>query len=58
LLTLKPDFPDAHFNLGNALAAQGQTGAAAAEFSRVLQTNPNHAAARAALEQLRQEGAH
>jgi Flp pilus assembly protein TadD len=57
-LTLKPDFPDAHFNLGNALAAQGQTGAAAAEFSRVLQTNPNHAAARAALEQLRQEGAH
>jgi tetratricopeptide (TPR) repeat protein len=51
-LRLKPDDPDAHYNLGNALAAQGRKAEARDEFSKVLAANPSHAGARQALENL------
>ena len=51
-LRLKPDFLDADYNLGNALAAQGNRAEARAEFAKVLAANPSHAAARQAIESL------
>jgi len=49
-LRLESDYPDAHFNLGTALAAGGQKAEAIAEFNRTLALNPAPAGARAALE--------
>jgi len=54
-LRLDPGYPDAHLNLGNALAAEGRKAEAEAEFSRLLAANPRDAAARAALRQLHSE---
>jgi tetratricopeptide (TPR) repeat protein len=41
-LRLKPNFPDARYNLGIAFAAQGKEAEALAEFSKVLAANPSH----------------
>ena len=41
----------AHFNLGIALARQGQVDAAIAQFTNALQIKPDFAEARQALEQ-------
>jgi cytochrome c-type biogenesis protein CcmH/NrfG len=51
-LKMKPNLVSAQLNLGNALAAAGQTDAAAAVFSRMLSVNPNNVDARAALANL------
>ena len=40
----RPAAPRFHFNLGNALAALGQSRAAAAEFRRATELDPSHAA--------------
>jgi len=55
-LSLKPESVEARFNRGNVLAARGQTAAAIEEFSRILASNPNHSAARAALAALQKGG--
>jgi tetratricopeptide (TPR) repeat protein len=52
-LRLSPGLVDGHFNRATALASEGKNAEAAAEFSRVLAIDPNHADARAALERLR-----
>jgi lipoprotein NlpI len=36
----KPDQPDTHFNLGNALSKKGDYDAAIAEFRKVLTLRP------------------
>jgi len=51
-LKIKPDLLEARFNLGAILASKGLTTEAAAEFSRVLAVNPNHAPTRAAMAEL------
>ncbi len=52
-LRLAPGYLDARFNLGTALASQRKTAEAIEHLSRVIETNPNHPGARAALAQLR-----
>jgi len=42
-LALKPDYADAHNNLGIALAAQGRTAEAIARYERALELKPEHA---------------
>jgi tetratricopeptide (TPR) repeat protein len=44
-VSLKPDYGDAHFNLGFALTHQGQTSEAIPEYRKVLEVNPSDAAA-------------
>jgi tetratricopeptide (TPR) repeat protein len=44
-LRLKPDYIEAHNNLGNALAAQGQLIDAAASYQRALRFKPDYAEA-------------
>jgi len=39
---LRPDFADAHNNLGAVLAAQGKTAEAVAHYEAALRLNPNH----------------
>src|SRR5437016_4341986 len=51
-LRLQPDFPNARFKCGTALAAEGKKAEAIAEFSRILATDSNNTNARAALKQL------
>jgi predicted Zn-dependent protease len=51
-LKIRPNLVSAQFNLGNALAAAGNTDAAVAVFSRMLSANPNNARARDALANL------
>ncbi|MHA3961866.1 tetratricopeptide repeat protein, partial [Synechococcus sp. LTW-G] len=41
-LELKPNYPDAHNNLGNALKEQGDLGAAIASYNTALQLKPNY----------------
>ncbi|MCP9821793.1 glycosyltransferase family protein [Cyanobium sp. L1E-Cus] len=41
-LHLKPNYPGAHYNLGNALKAQGDLTAAIGSYNTALQLNPNH----------------
>jgi Flp pilus assembly protein TadD len=41
-LQLKPDYPEAHNNLGNALAGQGNLEAAIAEYREALQLKPDY----------------
>jgi tetratricopeptide (TPR) repeat protein len=49
-LRLRPDYAEAHTNLGNALLADGRWDAAIAEYEEVLRLRPDDAAARAGLE--------
>jgi tetratricopeptide (TPR) repeat protein len=42
-IRLKPDFADAHNNLGVALAQQGQYGAAAVEYKKAIRLKPDYA---------------
>ena len=42
-LTIKPDYADAHSNLGNALQALGRSDEAVAAYMRALAIEPNHA---------------
>ena len=44
-LHLKPDFAEAHYNLGIALQAQGQIAEALACYQRALQLKPDYAEA-------------
>jgi tetratricopeptide (TPR) repeat protein len=44
-LSLQPDYPDAHFNLGCALQASNRLDEAAACYRRALAVNPGHAGA-------------
>jgi Flp pilus assembly protein TadD len=46
-LRLQPDYFDAHYNRGNALAAQEDFRGAAAEFAEAAKLNPNDANAQA-----------
>ena len=48
-MTSQPDFFDAHYNLGNALAAQGEFNGAAHEFGEAATLNPQDANAEANL---------
>jgi tetratricopeptide (TPR) repeat protein len=41
-LTMKPNFPDHHYNLGNALKQKGDRNAAIASYNIALQLNPNN----------------
>jgi len=45
----RPDYSDAHYNLGNALAAQNDYSGAAAEFAEAVQLKPDDAGAQANL---------
>ena len=49
-LRLKPDYANAHLNLGKALANSGRMEEAAAQFSEALRADPNLKEAREALE--------
>jgi Flp pilus assembly protein TadD len=51
-IALKPSFASAHVNLGIALAQQGDTAGARAEFETALNLNPDDANARADLARL------
>ena len=42
-LTLKPNYPEAHTNLGSALEMKGNVQEAAQEFHRALELNPDSA---------------
>jgi serine/threonine-protein kinase len=44
-IRLKPDFAVGHYNLGNALRAQGRPEDAIAEYREAIRLEPNHAAA-------------
>lgn len=56
-VTLEPDYAEAHFHLGKALARAGKLSEAEREYRATLDSNPNHRAARAALQALlRQSG--
>ena len=44
-LTLKPDYPEAHYNLGIALKKKGDVKAAIASYKNALQLEPNYAEA-------------
>ena len=44
-MVLKPDYADAHNNLGNLLELQGNTDDAIAHYARAVALNPNHAEA-------------
>ncbi len=48
-LTSQPDYFDAHYNLGNALAAQGDFSGAAEQFGEAAKLNPGDANAQANL---------
>jgi Flp pilus assembly protein TadD len=48
-LASQPDYFDAHYNLGNALAAQGNFGGAADQFAEAVKLNPDDANAQANL---------
>jgi len=41
-LKIKPNYPDAHLNLGNALQAQGDLDGAIASYNTALQLKPNY----------------
>ena len=55
-LALNPAWPDARHNLAVALERLGRTADAQRELEAVLQAQPDHAAARAALERMRGAG--
>jgi len=40
-LKIAPDYPDAHYNLGNLLLREGCVDAAIIHFYQILQTHPN-----------------
>ena len=42
---VKPDFPDAHYNLGIAFIQKGQINDAVAEFQEAVHLNPNDSSA-------------
>jgi len=42
-LAIQPDYFDAHYNLGNVLAAQGDFSGAAQQFGDAARLNPNDA---------------
>lgn len=44
-LRVRPDFAEAHYNMGNVLAQQGKLNEAISHFIRVLQIKPNYAEA-------------
>ncbi len=44
-----PEFPQADYNLGNALSSLGRMGDAAAHYEAALRMNPNYAEAHYAL---------
>jgi tetratricopeptide (TPR) repeat protein len=52
-LRLKPNYPSAHYNLGNALLNAGKTMEAYNHFSEALRIDPNY---EPALEMLQQMG--
>ena len=41
-IALEPGFADGHYNLGNALVAQGEREAAFASYRRAIAIDPNH----------------
>lgn len=45
-LSLKPDYPEAHTNLGNAFLRSGRPAEAVAEYRTALQLTPGYAPAR------------
>jgi len=51
-LRLKPDYAEAHANLGNALMQEGNLTEAAEQFQQALSLNPNLAAVRDSLARL------
>ena len=48
-LRLQPDYADAHYNWGNALAQQGKLAEASEHFRQALRIKPDHAAAQSNL---------
>jgi len=52
-LKIKPDWAEAHNNLGIALASQGRISQALPHFERAVELNPNMADARANRDQAR-----
>lgn len=51
-LSLKPDFPKAHYNLGLGYLGKGSKDMARTEFELELSVNPNDYAAQEALDSL------
>jgi tetratricopeptide (TPR) repeat protein len=51
-LRIKPDYPDAHNNLGNALAQMGSLADAIPHLEQALRINPDFTPARNALARL------
>jgi tetratricopeptide (TPR) repeat protein len=51
-LRLKPDYAEAHYNFGIALANAGRIPEAIAQYKEAVRLVPNYAPARTALEQL------
>jgi tetratricopeptide (TPR) repeat protein len=40
-IRIKPDFAEAHYNLGNALLRRGEIGEAIAHYTEAVRTKPN-----------------
>jgi tetratricopeptide (TPR) repeat protein len=51
-LRLKPDYPEAHNNIGNIYAMQGRRDLAVEHYREALRLNPKHEGARRALNAL------
>jgi Flp pilus assembly protein TadD len=51
-LRLKPDYPEAHTNLGNALLRSGRPAEAAIQYEAALRIAPDYAPARENLQYL------
>ena len=47
-----PDYAQAHYNLADALALQGNIGGAIAHYRRALEIDPNFTPAKQSLQQL------
>lgn len=55
-MEIKPDYAEAHFNLGLLLASRGRVAEAIVHYQKALEIKPDYAQARQNLEAVRRGG--